>query len=392
MKRDKILKYQDEVIELRRYFHTYPEVSSHEFKTSEYLKKWVIDQGLEVVEVEGSTGFYTVLDSGKPGKVLGMRTDIDALPIQETARNLVMDRVCISKNEGAMHACGHDGHMASLLGTLHFLKDNKDLWNGSVVFIFEEGEEIAGGIEKMVAALSEVEMDAIYGLHLYAALETGKIAITPGPIMSGSSIVEMDVHGRGGHGARPDLAINPVFAGTTIINALSSAWVNQIDIRETVTLGITQFHAGSANNVIADDAFIGGTIRFFNPEQGETSLNIFKEVATQVAKSQNTTVTFRDTTRVALMPLINDEKLCVLAKESIEKVYPGSVVDNTIWYASETFASYDTLAPIIFLFVGIKNDEYGSGADHHNEYFDIDEKALEYSLGASVLFALEYLK
>src|SRR5699024_7740779 len=164
---------EQETIETRAYLHTYPEVSTKEFETSKFLKRKMTELGLTVEEVPKSTGFTALLDTGKPGKTVGIRTDIDALPIEEHPENLAGKRKYMSKNPGAMHACGHDGHMAIVLTVSKMLSEIKDELTGKIYFIFEEAEEIGAGIEPMIAHLKDKAIDAIYGNHLTAFMETG---------------------------------------------------------------------------------------------------------------------------------------------------------------------------------------------------------------------------
>lgn len=386
-----IAEVEDYMIELRRHLHRNPELSSMEFETSKYLQAIMEDLKIPVTKVE-KTGFYAVLDSGKPGKTLGIRTDIDALPIIEHADNLKGKRSVISKNDGVMHACGHDGHMAVVISAAKILSQLKNEFTGKLVFIFEEAEETGGGIHNMIKALSAFKFDAIYGTHLASFMETGTICLDPGPRMAGSVLFEFDVIGKGGHGSRPDLSINPIIAMSHIITALNSAWNNQLDVSKTVTLGITSVHAGSAVNVFADSAYCGGSLRFFDVDEGKKALALLERVCKLTAAVHNCQVVFRDSTRLGPAPVINDNDLSALAIAGVSSLYQDKVVSGVDWYASESFYHYSDLCPTLFAFVGIKNDEFGSGAEHHNQYFDMDEAALKYALGASLKFALDFLK
>lgn len=382
---------EDYMMKTRRYLHQHPEVSSKEYETSAFLKREVRKFGLPVYDVENSTGFYAVLDTQRPGKTIGLRTDIDALPVTEKKVNLKGERTCLSHVEGVMHACGHDGHMAVVLASIQFLIKIKDQLNGKVVFIFEEGEEIGSGIHQMVAALKPLNMDAIYGTHLAAFMDTGTISIEEGPQMTGAIMVEFDLVGRGGHGSRPDLSINPVFAMANVLTGLASAWVNQIDVSKTVTLGLTQFQAGTAYNVFPDCAFVGGSLRYFDYDEGKKALEIFKNVTTKIAEAHLCKAVFRESTAIATIPVINDEALSKIARDGARELYGDKVIHGAPWYASESFSLYSKLCPTTFAFVGCKNEDVGSGADHHNEYFDIDEASLSYSLGSTLMFAINLL-
>ncbi|WP_277630751.1 amidohydrolase [Atopococcus tabaci] len=382
---------EQETIERRGYLHERPELSGEEVETSKYLKNETAKLGLEIEEVPGSTGFTALLDTGKPGKTLGIRTDIDALPIEEQPRNLSKKRAYISQNPGVMHACGHDGHMSIVLTTIKILSDLKDQLSGKIYFIFEEGEEINSGIDAMVDHLRDKGLDAVYGNHLASFMETGKICVDAGPRMAGSTRVDFSVHGKGGHGSRPDLSVNPIFAATQILNGLTNAWANQVDVTKTVTLGLTKFQAGSTWNVIPNKVDIEGSLRYFDVPEGEKAMEIVKSVAEHTAKAHGCTVTFGENFKPLAQPVINDNRLAEIAQNSIQEALPGSLVEGVQWFASESFSAYAKLAPICFSFVGVGDETYGSGAEHHNEYFDVDDAALTYGVIAAAKFAVDFL-
>lgn len=219
---------ENDTIQTRAYLHERPELSSEEYETVAYLKKRIKAFDLLIEDVPDSTGFIALLDTKQPGKTLGIRTDIDALPIKENEENLAGKRKYMSKHPGVMHACGHDGHMAIILSTIEILAGLQEQLSGKIYFIFEEGEEIGSGIDAMLAHLADKKIEAIYGNHLAAFLPTGKISVDVGPKMAGVAPISWTVHGKGGHGSRPDLAINPIFASAHILTALSTAWTNLV--------------------------------------------------------------------------------------------------------------------------------------------------------------------
>jgi amidohydrolase len=379
--------------EVRGWLHEYPELSGKETETAKFIRSEISKIGLPITLVEG-TGFYAILDTKRPGKTIGLRADIDALPIAENPMNLRQNKKHISKHNGVSHACGHDGHIAILLGAMKTLNALKNRLNGRIVFIFEEGEETNSGINAMIAALKHLNIDAIYGNHLRSSLNTGDIFIREGAIMAGTGTISFDIVGRGGHASRPDLSINPIFAAANVLTGISIAWNNQRDITKTLTLGVSQIHGGEMYNVIPNSVFIGGTIRFFDVTEGEKGFDLLRKVSSDIAKAHNCSISFRNNMGVAMPPVVNDEGLTGLARNDISELYPDKVVSNAehIWYAAETFARYSLLAPTVFTFVGIKNDTLGSGAEHHNDRFDIDEDALSYASGAMTRFAVSFLQ
>lgn len=391
-----IIKYKAKelepyTIQTRTYLYEHPELSSEEYETAKFLQQEIKKIGLPIENIPNSTGFTALLDSGNPGKTLGIRADIDALPIKENPSNLAGKRKYFSKNPGVMHACGHDGHMAILLTTMKILHDLRDHLIGKIYFIFEEGEEIGSGIDAMIKHLKNKNIDAIYGNHLAAFMDSGTIHVDPGPVMAGAILVDFTVHGKSGHGARPDLAINPIFAAANILTSLTSAWTNQIDVTKTVTLGLTQIHGGTANNVIPDHVDIGGSLRFYDISEGKRALSVMKNVSKQTAEAHNCKVEFSDEFKVVAHPVINDAHLANIAKASAEEILPGSLIHNVQWFASEPFNRYREIAPTLFSFIGIRNESYGSGADHHNNQFDIDENALINGVLLMAKFAMSYL-
>lgn len=377
------------VRKVRGYLHEHPEVSGKEFETTKFLQEEVRKLGLPI-EMASTTGFIATLDTGKPGKTVGLRTDIDALPVQENPHNLKNKKKWISKHEGVSHACGHDAHMAILLGTMKILYELKENITGKVIFIFEEGEEFWTGIDGMLDTLKDKEIDAIYGTHVTSFMKTGEVCLDAGPRMAGAARIGFDILGRGGHGSRPDLSINPVFAATQVLNGIASAWNNQIDVSKTVTLGITQISGGTTYNVIPDKVSIAGSLRYYDNDEGVKAVEVLKKVTELTAQAHNCTVEFTDTVSVA-KPLVNDDKLATIAQNGLKQLLPKSLVHNVVWYASESFSMYSQIAPIVFAFVGVGNEELGSGAEHHNDRFDIDDDALYYGIASTVKFAVDYL-
>ncbi len=384
----------DYVLSLRKHFHLYPELGGEERETVKFIKSEIkkIGNDLSIHDVEGSTGFYVILDTGKPGKTVGLRTDIDGLPIIETATNGGgRQKKYVSLNRGVTQGCGHDGHMAILLGAMKIIHELKDKIDGRFVFLFEEGEETNTGIRPMVNALRYIHFDAIYGNHVASNVPTGKIYIKEGPIMAGMATLSYYIVGKGGHASRPDQSVNPVFAAANVLSGISIAWNNQRDITKLVTLGVTQLQGGKVYNVIPDSVYIGGTLRFFDPQAGIQSLELVKRVSAKIAEAHGCHVSFDGRMKIDLPPVENDTTLALLAKKAVEDLYPGSVTDDPkySWYASETFTLYSQLAPVVFTLVGVNSEEVGSTAAHHSAGFDLDEAALKYGVGAMVKVALD---
>lgn len=382
-------KYNEYVIACRRTIHKMPETSGNEVKTSAFIRSEIEKAGLPVEGV-GDTGLIATLDTGKPGPHIALRADIDALPVEENENNLAGKRVCISAHPGFSHACGHDAHSAMLLGSMKALIDAKDDLCGVIYFCFEEGEEDGRGVPFMIEALSKRKVDTVWAIHVYAGLDSGKICVSPGARMAGAAEVLVKVNGKGGHGSRPDMAANPVFCAAAILTNVATVWVNQIKAGETVTLGVTTIKGGEALNVIPETATIGGSLRFFSKEEGHHGVEIFKSVAEHTAAMNNCSVEFGKRFDVICDPVINDEHYSAIAEKGLTEILSkGAVAKCDPWYASEAFSVYCRNYPCVFAFLGINNPEYGSGAPHHNTYFDVDENVLETGLISTLKYVAE---
>lgn len=390
--KEKIDEYFDDTVSIRNYLHENPEVSDKEYKTAEYLKKECEKLGLVVEDAANTTGFTALLDTGRPGKTLGIRTDIDALPITENTHNLKFPKDVVSKIDGVSHACGHDSHMATLLTTARILTDLKDDLDGKIYFIFEEGEETGGGIDAMVEHLRDKGLDACYGNHQSPFLPVGKISIVKGPSHAGCAGVEFDVIGKGGHGSRPDKCINPLTATASIVNSLTTAWVNQLDLKNTVTFGLGAINGGAASNVIPDTCNVKATLRFFDDKAGEDALEVLKNVTTDVARAHKCEVEFSDYTRIVAYPTINDPEVSHNAIKSLNDIYPDAFVEGKATFGSESFFGYSRLCPSVYTRYGVGNKEEGIGAGAHTPEFDLDPEGIKYAVGLQVKFATDFLE
>lgn len=385
-------KYESHIIDCRRKVHTYAEVGGTEFKTKALILEEVNKLGLPYEELP-TNSLIIKLDTGRPGKVVALRADIDALPLVEHCENLKGPRTCISEQGNTQHACGHDAHTSMLLGAMHILNDMKDTFDGTVLFCFEEGEELGLGWEACLEALKKYNVDSCFATHVYSALEENKVAVDKGPCMAGATGLDITFKGKSGHGSRPDLSINPVFCAANFLNNLTVAFANQIDANETVTMGITTFHAGDAINIFPETARITGTYRFFNGEEGKKAKAITSKVAKSTADMHGCTVNLADTFFDKLeTPVVNDGACAEIAKKAFNDILPeGSVVSCPPWYASESYANWLKVYPGVLAFLGIKNLEEGFGAEHHNIKFDLNEAILKTGAITASAYAIEFL-
>ena len=381
-----VSQHQDYVVSMRREFHQHPEVSGKEFHTREVLVREIESMDLPYRLLDG-TGIIAVIQGGKPGKNRVLRADIDALPVQEEWENLKQKKACVSWEEGLCHACGHDAHMAMLLGTMKVLTHVRDQIEGAVYCCFEEGEETNCGIETMIKALKDYPIDECFALHVYSGLDAGKINVAPGPRMAGTVGIGVFVNGRAGHGSRPDQAVSPIIPAAHIVTQINSAFLNQINVEETVTLGIGVLRAGEATNVIPSQAYIGGTARFFNQEEGRKALAIINSISEHTAAAHGCTVEYEPRHAISPQAVINNEGVALRVQDKIRALCGGEVLGECgRWYASECYSAYLAEYPGALGMLGIRNEEYGSGAAHHNGKFDIDESALPLGVCAEVGF------
>lgn len=386
-------KVQESVIRHRRTIHTYAELGGKEYKTYAYITGLIEKFGLSYEKV-AETAILAELDTGKEGPHIVLRADMDALPIKENSKNLKRQKVCMSEQKETCHACGHDAHSAMLLGTMEVLCSIRDELKGVVYFCFEAGEENGASHRQMLEKLVERRVDTVWAIHVYAALEAGKIGIRNGPCMAGFGGLDITVHGQTGHGSRPDLAVNPVYAAAAIVTNLPGVFVNQLNVEKTVTFGVTMIQGGETFNVFPETAKINGSMRFFDCEEGKKAVEIVKKTATLTAEMYNCTVDFGRSMKLVSDPVMNDPRYATLARETIREIYGTEAVPDEfpLFYASESFSEYCKRYPGVMMLLGIKNPEYGSGAEHHNEKFDVDESVMDIGVKSTVKYVLTLME
>ncbi|MDX3809751.1 MAG: amidohydrolase, partial [Bosea sp. (in: a-proteobacteria)] len=258
--------FKDDLTAIRRDLHAHPEIGFEEVRTAGIVADKLREMGIEVHTGIGTTGVVGVLHGqAGPGRRIGLRADMDALPIQETT-NLPWRSIVAGK----MHACGHDGHTTMLLGAARYLAENRG-FKGTAIFIFQPAEEGLGGARRMIGEklFERFPCDEIYGLHNAPNLKPGQISVFPGPAMAGADFFDIRITGKGSHGAMPHMGRDPVMAAMSLAAALQTIVSRNADPREAAVLSITQVHAGSAYNVIPEEAVLAGTIRTFSEETGE---------------------------------------------------------------------------------------------------------------------------
>ena len=353
----------NDYIKWRRLFHQYPEVSNNEYETTKRLKQILQEYDIKIIDISFETGFVAEVGKGEP--CIAVRTDIDALPIQEQ-----VEHDFASTNEGAMHACGHDIHMASILAVATKLKAQESTLKGRVKFLFQPAEEMGTGALAMAETNALDDVKAIVGFHNYPTLEIGKFAIKSGPITSAVDRFEFKIHGKGAHAAKPEQGNDPVMVLGQLIPSLQTIVSRNISAFDSAVVTIGEVSSGNTWNVIADSAYVQGTVRSFKPEVQ----NLIEQRMTDIAKGLEQLFNVEIELIYTHLPqaVMNDEKLTEQAKEAAKKVgYKVIELDNP-YTIGEDFSGLLANHPGVFAFIG-SNSEY----DLHHPKYDPDERILE---------------
>ena len=364
------------IIEKRRDFHAHPELKYEEFRTSQIVKDELESFGYETITV-ADTGVIGIL-KGKTGKMVALRADMDALPIDE--ENEIPYKSTIP---GKMHACGHDAHTAMLLGAARILSENRDELNGTIKVIFQPAEEGGLGAKKIVEEGHLSDVHAIFGIHVWADMSPGTIGITGGPLMAASDGFEVTIKGRGGHAAAPHRAIDPIAVTADIINGYQKLISRETDPLDPVIISVTKIAAGTAFNVIPESAEFGGTIRTFSSKKRDKTIKRMKEITEGYAAAMRCNGDFELSVE-HIPPTINDNDLADFAKDVLKTM--GEIVKPKPIFGSEDFAFYSQKVPALFLLLGT-----GGVYPHHHPRFDVDETVLYKGSAAYALLAYNYL-
>ena len=357
----------------RRQLHQHPELGFEEEKTAAFVAENLRELGLEVRTGLAHTGVVGILRAGqKKDPAVLLREDMDALPVHE-----VEGREYGSKVPGKMHACGHDGHTAMLLGAATLLAPHAAELTRDVVFCFQPGEEGMGGAEKMIdeGVLEITETGSVFGLHLWAGTEIGTALVRPGPAMAAQDEFEARIVGVGGHGAIPQTTIDPIVAAAQAVTALQGVVSRNVDPVETAVVTVGSLHAGHAANVIPDFALLQGTLRSFTEEVRELLKRRVREVLEGTAAAAGCRAEFE--LKPGYPAVVNDPASARLAARVAGEVFGTErVVEHPPIAASEDFSYFLQERPGAFVFVGANNEAKGITAPHHSPRFDIDEDAL----------------
>jgi amidohydrolase len=396
---DKILP---KVIEWRRHLHQYPELSNREFKTAKYVENHLRSLGMEVRTGIAKTGVVGILKGGQPGPVIGLRADMDALPVTERVNLPFASKEKAEYNGqmvGVMHACGHDTHVAMLMGAASVLTQMKDKIRGTVVFIFQpaeegppEGEE--GGADLMVreGVMDNPKIDAIFGIHINSQTEIGKIRYKSGAIMASADWFNIKVKGRQTHGAYPWNGIDPIAVAAQIINGLQMIVSRQSELTKApVVITVGKINGGVRENIIPEELIMAGTIRTLDSAMQKEVHARVRQTAEKIAESMGATaeVSFDTKTLVTY----NTPELVKKMLPSLEKAAgKENVVENEWVMGAEDFSYYGEKAPSFFFFLGgmPKGKNPKDAAPHHTPDFYIDDSRLDVGVKAFVNLVFDY--
>jgi amidohydrolase len=383
-------KYSQEVIASRRHLHAHPELSYQEFKTAAYVASTLRSFGMEPMEGIATTGVLAEVKGKNPGKKLvALRADMDALPIREAN-----DVPYKSTNEGIMHACGHDAHTASLLGTARILHELRNEFEGTVRFLFQPGEEKnPGGASYMIrdGALENPRPASIVGQHVFPLLPAGKVGFREGMYMASADEIYLKVIGKGGHGASPDLAIDPIVIASHIIIALQQIISRNASPKQPTVLTFGRIIGEGATNIIPNEVNIAGTFRAMNEVWRESALIKIKKMAESIAEGMGG----RCEVNISRgYPYLENNPILTRSIKKAAEEYLGkeNVEDLDITLGAEDFAYYSQVVPASFYRLGTGNPSKGITSNFHTPTFNIDEDALKVSSGLMAWMAISQLK
>ena len=366
---------QPQLVEWRRQIHQKPELGFQEKMTAEFISQRLQNWGIAHQTGIAETGIVAIIKGEKSGngKVLAIRADMDALPIQE----LNQVPYC-SQRDGIMHACGHDGHTAIALGTAYYLHQHRQELNGTVKIIFQPAEEGPGGAKPMIAAgvLNNPDVDAIIGLHLWNNLRLGTVGVRPGALMAAVELFRCTIFGKGGHGAIPHQTVDSLVVAAQIVSALQTIVSRNINPLDSAVVTVGELHAGTAVNVIADTAKMGGTVRYFNPDLAGFFKERIEKIIAGICQSHGANY---DLDYIHLYPpVINDAQVAALVRSVAEEVIeiPIGVFSECQTMGGEDMSFFLQEVPGCYFFLGSANAEKKLDYPHHHPRFDFDETAL----------------
>ncbi|TGL55006.1 amidohydrolase [Leptospira kemamanensis] len=373
---------KEEMVRYRRTFHQNPELKYEERETALFAKRHLETLGFQVEDGIAETGLVALYDSGKPGKTILVRADMDALPIHEENSHVYK-----SRNEGKMHACGHDGHTSILLALSSDLK--KDVSNfvpkGRVLLCFQPAEEGGSGADRMIASgiLDRYQVDAVFALHVWNHIDLGKVGVVNGTMMASVDEFKITVQGTSGHGAMPQHTVDPILVGSHLVTALQTLVSRNVDPLEPCVVTVGSFHSGNAFNVIPETAVLHGTVRTYSKSVYEMIPLRMKQLVEQIGLGFGAKIHL-EYKRID-KPTINDQAMADVVRKAAKTVLGDDCLteENTRTMGGEDFSAFLMERPGCYFFIGSRNEEKGFIHPHHSSFFDFDEDALP--IGLSVM-------
>ncbi len=391
---DEIIKLSknlsEELKNLRRDFHQYPELSFKEFETAKKIADYMRELGYEVKENVGKTGVVALLKCTSNGPTVALRADMDALPVNE-----MTDLPYASKNDGVMHACGHDLHITCALGAAKILASFKDNLQGNIKILFQPAEEINMGAKAMIddGALEDPKVSMIFGLHNNPEIPVGKVGIKEGPLMAAVDSTFLTVKGRGGHAAYPHRVIDPIVCASSIVMNLQTIVSRSVDPQKAAVISFGSINGGIANNVIPDEVKLAGTVRTFDEKLRNMIEGLMKRTAEHTASSLGCEVEFNY--RRDLPPVINHPNATeIVTKAALEVFGKDGIVEPIPSMGGEDFALYRKIVPGCYFWLGVGNPDIDAIHPWHSPHFKADEDSLWRGaalFAVSVVIALEKL-
>ena len=384
---------EDYIIAMRREFHRHPELSDKEDGTVARICEELTRMGVEHVDVPHG-GVLAFFGDEKNGPTVLLRGDIDALPVQENACNTAGPRKVISEVPGVMHACGHDGHGAALLGAAAVLAENPQLYaKGRIILMFERGEEATGNVVYLHKYMYDkgIHVDTVWGLHLFTSFEKGKFVIYDKYAMAGALFFKVTLTGKGGHGSRPDVCDSPIDCFHAVYTGMNMLRMKYTSPFKPFAMSLGSIQAGVAPNVIPNELTFQGTFRYFDRDDMMRVVEELKLLLETTAKAYHCTVQHNLTNPG--LGLVNDPGCAEIERAAYLKTFGAdSVIEVEPLMGSETFALTAGLWPSAFVLLGVRDEKLGTTAVHHNEYFDIAEDTLKLAAAAGIVYAQAFFE
>ncbi|PKL10279.1 MAG: amidohydrolase, partial [Spirochaetae bacterium HGW-Spirochaetae-8] len=376
-----------ELLALRRDFHAHPELGFQEFRTSRKIEQFLKSLGMEPMKVS-TTGVVALLKGRTDnGPVLLMRADMDALPVEEQT-----GLPFASEHSGLMHACGHDAHLAMMLTAARILTERRDSFDGTIKFVFQPNEEIAGA-QIMIddGVLENPNVDAAMGIHIWSPLPSGTIGVKSGAVTSSMDVFKVTIKGRGGHTGYPDSAVDPVICAAAVVQQVQTIQTRLVSPMKPIALMFGRIAGGTKNNIIPDTVELEGTIRYLfatKPGSPDNPTDKFKRMVTDICNVYGCTCSFEFNHENDAV--VNDPTMTVVAYDVAKGIVGEANVVEHASMACEDFAAFGEHVPATFAFIGTANEAVGSNFPHHNPRFTIDEETLPIGVEFLVEAALRY--